>query len=280
MPGPGPHPGPGPGPGPRPPVPPPPHPAWVVTHPERITHWNVWANNVNVHWNNIHYHNDWFRPDWWNHHLPPSPWWYYGHWWNVHPWYYWWSVPAWPSVCTWFEPWGWTEPCYYDYGSGGNVVYQDNRVYIDGKDVASDEEFAQSATNLATVEMPPEADQAQSQKMDWLPLGTFAVSTSEADTSPSCVLQLAVNKEGIVSGTLFNQATDQTYTVQGRVDKKTQRLAFTIDAKQNVVAETGLFNLTQDKTPLLVHFGETKVETYLLVRLTAPKDQAAEGQTK
>jgi hypothetical protein len=89
------------------------------------------------------------------------------------------------------------------------------------------------------------------------------------------VLQLAVDKDGIVSGTMHNQETNQTYAVQGRVDKETQRVAFTIGDSKDVVLETGVYNLTQQQTPLLAH-GDGREETYLLLRLDPPKtDEAA-----
>ena len=39
---------------------------------------------------------------------------------------------------------------------------------------------------------------------------------------------------------------------------------------EDVVAEIGLYNLTQDAAPVLVHFGPETVENYLLVRLDPP----------
>ncbi|MEQ1828467.1 MAG: hypothetical protein ABL921_21070 [Pirellula sp.] len=131
------------------------------------------------------------------------------------------------------------------------------------------DEFAQSAATLATV-APPENDE-QATKADWMPLGTFAVSSDEKDTDPTRIIQLAVSKEGIISGTILNTQTDQAQSVQGQVDKNTQRVAFRIGESENIVVETGLFNLTQNETPVLVHFGNEKVETYLLVRMEAPE---------
>ena len=108
-----------------------------------------------------------------------------------------------------------------------------------------------------------------------MPLGTFAVATSEKDVDPSRVIQLAVDKEGIISGTLYNLQTDEAHTIQGQVDKETQRVAFRIGESEDVVVETGLYNLTQEETPVLVHHGPEEVETYLLVRLEQPEDEEA-----
>ena len=58
--------------------------------------------------------------------------------------------------------------------------------------------------------------------------------------------------------------------MQGRVDKETQRLAFTIGDDPNTVLETGIYNLTQDQTPVICHFGTSQTQTYLLARLPEP----------
>jgi hypothetical protein len=108
-----------------------------------------------------------------------------------------------------------------------------------------------------------------------MPLGTFAVSTSEKETDPSRVMQLAVDRQGIISGTMFNTSTDQTQAIQGQVDKETQRVAFRIGDNENIVAETGLYNLTQSEAQLLVHYGAERTETFLLVRLDAPPEDGA-----
>ncbi|MEM9646807.1 MAG: mu-protocadherin- cell-suface protein, partial [Planctomycetota bacterium] len=175
-----------------------------------------------------------------------------------------WQTPATPIA----------QPVYYDYGQGGNVTYEDNRVYINGSEVATAEEYAQSAAELATV-APPESE-AEAKEAEWMPLGTFALATSEKDVSPHRVVQLAVNRDGIVSGTVHNDLTDQATSLQGQVDKETQRVAIRIGESDQVVAETGIYNLTMDEVPLLVHFGGESTENYLLVRMEKPSDSEEE----
>lgn len=248
---------------------------WGRYHPNRVAYWNNWGNSVRYHWNGYHNHGNWFNYNWWGAH--PHPWggWHYAYAFNRYPWSYWWRVPAWGALTSWFvwnaPPTVWAQPVYYDYGPGGNVVYQDNQVFIGGQDVGSVSDFAQSAAALATV--PPPPSEVEAEKADWMPLGTFAVSTSQNDANPKRVLQLAVDKNGVISGTLYNPQTDKTVTIQGQVDKETQRVAFRFGESQDAVAETGLYNLTQNEVPLLVHFGPDKVENYLLVRLDAPPDE-------
>ncbi|WP_013628004.1 hypothetical protein [Rubinisphaera brasiliensis] len=253
-------------------------PGRPVTLPaERRRYWNTWGGGVRGHWDYHRYHGC-FNSSWWNRHPYPLPAWrcpYYRY-----PYSYWWRRPAWTTFGTWFV-WSntyansWSQPVYYDYGSGGNVVYQGDTVYINEQPVASSEDFAMSAASLATVP-PPESPEVGEEE-EWMPLGTFALSTDENDVNPTRVVQLVINKQGIVSGTLYNTQTDQAQAVQGQVDKQTQRVAFRIGDNEDLVAETGLYNLTQDEVPVLVHFGTEKTETYLLIRLDEPADDGADS---
>ncbi|MGE0609550.1 MAG: hypothetical protein AB7O62_20840 [Pirellulales bacterium] len=253
---------------------------WGANHPNRINHWNNWGNGVRNGWYGRHPGwNNCFGSSWWANHNHSLCGWHYGCGFNRYPYSYWWTAPVWGSLTSWFS-WSapaqvWSEPAYYDYGNGGNVYYQDNSVYMDGQEIASAEDYAASAAVLATV--PPPATQEEAEAAEWMPLGTYAVSASEKDADPSRMLQLAVDKQGIVSGTLYNTSTDKAQTVQGQVDKETQRVAFRIGDSQDIVVETGLYNLTQDQAPVLVHFGTEKTENWLLVRLEQPEEDAATG---
>jgi hypothetical protein len=251
---------------------------WQGAHPNRAAYWAGWGAGVH---SSYHWHNrnpGCFRGDWWYGH--PHRWcgWHYGYHFHNRPWNYWWTIPTYRACVNWFA-WQapaavWAEPVYYDYGQGGNVVYNDNSVYINGDQVATTTEFAQSAAELATV--PPPATEEEAEKIEWMPLGTFAVSAGEKDVDPNRIVQLAISKAGIVSGTLYNTETDKTQSVQGQVDKDTQRVAFRIGESEDIVVESGLYNLTQEQAPLLVHFGPDKVENWLLVRLEdpAPEDDS------
>jgi hypothetical protein len=114
---------------------------------------------------------------------------------------------------------------------------------------------------------------------DWMPLGTFSVATSQNDPNPVRVAQIAYdNKQGLISGTILNRESNNIYTIQGKVDPQSQRTAFTIGKDPNVVMETGLYNLTQQQTPVLVHFGPEKTATYLFARLPEPQQSGQPEQ--
>ena len=171
----------------------------------------------------------------------------------------------------------WTQPIFYDFGTGGNVVISDDRVFVNEVDVASVDEFAQTAAELATV--PPPADDAELDATEWLPLGTFAVSTSEVEGEPTRFVQLAVSQEGIISGTYFNSQTEVAQTVLGQVDRETQRAAMRLGEDDDLVIETGIYNLTLDEVPVLVHFGSQASEFYLLIRMDIPDEDLDESSS-
>jgi hypothetical protein len=103
-------------------------------------------------------------------------------------------------------------------------------------------------------------------------LGVFAI-TEDGQASgppPTLFLQLQVSKHGIIKGTLQNTATDDVQQIEGAVDKKSQRSAWTVADKKWPVMEAGISNLTQDQTAALVHFEDGQTQQRLLVRMDAP----------
>jgi hypothetical protein len=152
------------------------------------------------------------------------------------------------------------------------VVYQNSTVYVGGQEIASSTEYAQSAATLATVPAP--ASEEEAEEAEWMALGTFILTTDEKDVDSPRTVQLAVSRTGIVSGTLYNAETDQAQALQGQVDKETQRVAMRVGESDSLVVETGLYNLTQEEAPLLVHFGTERTENWLLVRLEGEEESA------
>ena len=170
-----------------------------------------------------------------------------------------------------FLPWNWDSQAYYDYGTGGNVYYEGDTVYVGDTEVPA-EEYAEQAETIATsvpvVENPDE--------MEWLPLGVFALTQdSDVDSTPNMFLQLAVSKEGIIAGTYQNKSTGQTESVEGMVDPKSQRAAWTIVGKNTPIVETGISNLTMNESRVLVHFADGQTQQWLLVRVPAPDGEEA-----
>jgi hypothetical protein len=244
--------------------------AWADHRPNRIPdqgQWNQWrdnhANQINNFWNNSwRDHDDWFNNDWWNDHRH-NRWVFDG---DVN----WWAWAAWPAFTTWF-PWGWTQPYYYNYGYPDSVYYVDNTVYYGDQPVATAEQYAYQAEQIATS-IPQDVTPAKS---DWLPLGVFAVTNDgqPSGADPTMFLQLTVSKQGIIAGTFQDTTTGAVKSIEGMVDKESQRAAWTEVGKTRPLMETGLNNLTQDKAPALVHFADGSTQQFLLVRLAKPGQQ-------
>ena len=176
----------------------------------------------------------------------------------------WASGAAW-NACTWGAAasccgYSETPPVYYDYGN--NVTYEDNSVYVNGDNAGTAQQYYDQASKIAATgvraKFPPDGE--------WLPLGVFAL-TKPDQTKSDVSMQLAVNKQGVIRGNYTDTATNKNQVIQGSVDKQTQRVAFTVGDNSKDVVETGLYNLTKDEAPCLIHFGSERTEQWLLVRL-------------
>lgn len=216
---------------------------------------NVNRNNVIAQGNNVRNnfgHYDCFRPNWWNR---------YPNAWRAAAWTTAgavWAATTWAilsSYCSYPA-----QPVYYDYGS--TVVYEGDQVYVNGDPVATQDQYAQQALTIADT---GRAAQAPPQD-DWKSLGVFGM-VQGGESNANTLFQLAVNKAGVMRGNYYDALSDTTLPVYGQVDPKTQRAAWTVGDKKNVVYEAGIANLTQDQTTMLVHFGKDRTQQWTLVRL-------------
>jgi hypothetical protein len=169
-----------------------------------------------------------------------------------------WAAATWPDIASWVNvP---TTPYYYDYGN--TIVYQGGNVYVDGDDAGTAAQYAQQAQTIADQGregQPPVTT-------TWHPLGVFALVQGAEKTS-NTIFQLAINQDGILRGNYYDALMNSTSPVYGSVDKTTERAAWSIGNQKDTVFETGLYNLTRDQAPLLVHFGKDRTQQWLLVRM-------------
>lgn len=200
---------------------------------------------------------DLFTHDFWR--TNPHP-----HWIFRGPWDRWWQAPAWAALAAWGD-WTWAEPVAYNYGE--DIYYDGNTVYQDGEPAGSAEDYAQQAETLAT-----DVPQADPNHVEWMPLGVFALSLDgeASGPEPTILLQLAVSKEGIIAGTYLNTSNDEKQSLEGAVDIKTQRAAWTVVDEKWPVFETGIYNLTENTVPVLIHFADGQTQQRLLVRVNQP----------
>jgi hypothetical protein len=192
-------------------------------------------------------------------HYPHNPWW-------------WWRRASWVDVCGFVDGCP-TYPAYADYGD--NVIYDGDNVYVDGQPIPADQ-YTAPMEDLAVNAQPepPPTPPAEGQPAEWMPLGVFALAQEEKG-DPILFLQLSVSRQGAISGAYSSTLTHDQRPVIGVLDKASQRVMWRIGANTDTLFETTLANLTQDVSPVAVHFGNTHTQTWLLVRM--PEPAAAEG---
>ncbi|HEY2840617.1 MAG TPA: hypothetical protein VGJ26_15785, partial [Pirellulales bacterium] len=196
----------------------------------------------------------------------------------VNPWW-WWRPVAWGATAAFVDivtP----DPVYIDYGM--NVIYEGDTVYVDNQPVPA-AQYTQPMIDLAVnVEQPPpplpppapapggKATAAPAE--EWLPLGVFALAQEEKG-DPVLFLQLSVNRAGVISGAYNSTLTDDQRPIAGQIDKTSQRVAWRIGDNTETIFITTLANLTKDVAPVAIHFGKTRTQTWLLVRMPEPAEQ-------
>jgi len=171
---------------------------------------------------------------------------------------------TWGSVGSWCGYSGEAMP--YSYGE--DVYYSGDQVYSGDQPVATADEYAEQAATIANSAPSQTPD-----KSDWLPLGVFALTQDgqASGAQPSLYAQLAISKQGVISGTLKNTLTGKVQTLEGMADKKSQRVAWGVVGQERPIMETGLSNLTQDASPALIHFADGQTQQWLMVRIPEPK---------
>jgi hypothetical protein len=182
--------------------------------------------------------------------------------------YYAWRAPTYAAMGAFFgASLANAQPVYYGYGTGGNVYYENNTVYVDGQASGTPEQYAQQALDYVAAAPAPE----QVPQEEWLPLGVFVLSREDVADSQA-MLELAVNKQGVLAGTYYNESTGASRPLKGSVDQKSQRavVGFADGKNADLALETGIYNLTQEEAPALMHHGTEESTPVLLVRLPEP----------
>lgn len=171
-----------------------------------------------------------------------------------------WRPAAWATLAGW-GAWNWSTPYYYDEGGYAYPLSTAESTYA----------YPYSTTYSQPVQtQPAQIDQsAVSTDEDWLPLGVFAVA-SNANTAAQTnhFMQLAINRSGEIAGVLYNSTTDAAQDLTGMVDSTSQKAYWTMaNRTDSPIASTGIYNLTEDQTPINVHFTDGSDQTWTLVRL-------------
>lgn len=224
--------------------------------------WEIWGQR-RPFWNNC-FDSHWWGSCWWRPRpiIPigaaVSPWW-------------WWRPFAWAGVGVFFGSTIASQPIIYDPGT--TAIYEGDTYYVDGQAVSSATDARDAADKLAkpeVAETPVPGPGMERQSDEWLPAGVWALTQQEQGDATMFV-QLSIDKDGLVAGAYKNIMTGHELPVIGRLDKKTQRVAWYFGGVPQTVYETGLSNLQNDVASVFVHFGKDVTQTWLLVRLPSPE---------
>jgi hypothetical protein len=227
--------------------------------------WDYRADRAEEIWDNARdFYDDLFDDVWWGY-------WGWGTSWPGYypsdPWWWWWSSASWNSLTSFVSvP---SEPVYTDYGM--NVVYEGEIVYVDNQPVPAEQYDNPMMEAAADVKQPPPPLPPfdPNQPTEWMPLGVFALAQEERG-DPVMFFQLSINGQGIISGAFQSTITNDTRPIAGQVEKASQRAAWRVGDNTDTIFETTLGNLTQDVSPIAVHFGNSRTQTWLLVRMPRP----------
>ena len=72
------------------------------------------------------------------------------------------------------------------------------------------------------------------------------------------------------SSSFQSTLTNDSKPVAGKVDKTNQRVAWRIGDNGKTIYETTRANLTEEVSPIAIHFDSTRTQTWLLVRMPEP----------
>jgi hypothetical protein len=180
-----------------------------------------------------------------------------------------WYNPGWGAAAAWYGLAAAAVPLSYAYGD--TVTYQDGNVYYGDQVQATAEEYYDQASAIS------QSGEAATNE-EWLPLGVFIVTTEKGQTTSDKIVQLSLNKEGAVRGSLYDRLSNKETPMTGAVDKESQRVAVQFEGDDSMVAEMGVYNLANDEVPVLVHFGPDRQEMRYLIRQQPPEDPQQQQQ--
>lgn len=97
----------------------------------------------------------------------------------------------------------------------------------------------------------------------FLTLGVYSLAPAGQDEATG-VIHLAVAKNGALRGTFADLKTDKDQNIQGSVDKKTGRVAWTVGPESKDVFETSIQDLTQQSGPLTIHTNDGQTSEWTI----------------
>jgi hypothetical protein len=104
----------------------------------------------------------------------------------------------------------------------------------------------------------------------WEPLGVYSL-LEPGQSKSTTLFQLAINKDGVVRGNYMNEITSEKAQIHGALDKKTQRISWTVGENPSTVFSSDLSDLIKDKGKVVVQFGPDNSQQMAFKRESKPK---------
>lgn len=171
-----------------------------------------------------------------------------------------WQAPTWDELNSWFgNSW---DAFPYDYGT--DLTYENNLVYVDGRAIANANLYNNRAAELARI--GEQARIPSDSTTGWVSLGVFE-AIPPGQKSSHMLMQLAVNKDGIIRGNYYDTNDRNVQLIEGSIDKNMARSVWVVTDRAGILFDTSVYNLTRREAAILVHAGKDKKERWVLVRL-------------
>jgi hypothetical protein len=228
----------------------------------------------------VHHHGDRpFTHGWYGHHAGAWGWNHGAYGWG-NPWAFatLGTAAAWLGASAWENAgWGGNNSTVYT-ADNGNVNEQPIDQQADtGEQLAEgDETDAQAVEDQPAV--APSAAEANAlarigandtlSGAQFLTLGVYTLAPAGQEEATG-MIQLAIAKNGVLRGTFADLKTDQDQNIQGSVDKKTGRVAFTIGPEGKDVYETSIQDLTQQSGPLTIHANDGQTSEWTIAHFNS-----------
>ena len=103
-------------------------------------------------------------------------------------------------------------------------------------------------------------------------LGVFGL-TKPGQPAASILVRLAVNREGVVTGESYDLRAGSRQTLVGSIDRKADRVFWTMGADTATVMETELDGLSRAESQVVVHYGDGRSETYSMSPVFTPSPE-------
>jgi hypothetical protein len=135
-----------------------------------------------------------------------------------------------------------------------------------GIEAATDGSYYTSDTEDETTD--PIEDDAQ-----YLSFGVFGIAAPGSQDA-SALIQLAVDRQGVLYGNYYDVLTGKESPITGKVDKQTELATFKVEGNESVEFEVSLVSLTQPTGTLTLRTADGKTRQASLSRLEDPSAQA------